>query len=56
MNLENEVKFILLNTSLNISKPIINNEFRFNNFKKTNLDAIIIGNYIVEKKIKTSFK
>ncbi len=50
--------YSVLNTSLNThGNPIINNELQaINMLKKTNLDAIIIGNYIVEKKTKTSFK
>ena len=44
--------YSVLNTSLNThGKPIINNEFQaLKILKETNLDAIIIGNYIVEKK------
>jgi carbamoyltransferase len=44
--------YSLLNTSLNThGNPIINNELQaITMLKKTNLDAIIIGNYIVEKK------
>ena len=43
--------YSVLNTSLNThGKPIINNEFQaLTILKETNLDAIIIGNYIVEK-------
>ena len=51
MNLENEVKFILYIHRSIYGKPIINNEFQaLTILKETNLDAIIIGNYIVEKK------
>lgn len=43
--------YSLLNTSLNThGKPIINNEVQaVNMLKKTNLDAMIIGNYLIEK-------
>lgn len=46
--------YSLLNTSLNThGNPIINNELQaINMLKKTNLDAIVIGNYLVEKKLK----
>jgi carbamoyltransferase len=50
--------YSLLNTSLNThGNPIINNEMQaIDMLKKTNLDAIIIGDYLVEKKIKTNFR
>ena len=44
--------YSLLNTSLNThGNPIINNELQaINILKNTNLDAIIIGKYLIEKK------